>query len=52
MKLEKPLHVLRHYSMNPFIPEQKEVDLNRVQSIMAMQAMGLVKRLETVHQQK
>jgi NAD+ synthase (glutamine-hydrolysing) len=52
MSLEKPIHVLRHYSMNPFIPEQKEVDLNRVKSIMAMQAMGLVKRLETVRQQK
>jgi len=52
MALKKPDQILRHYSRNPFIPEQKEVDLNRVKSIMTMQAMGLVKRLETVHQQK
>ena len=52
MTLKKPEQILRHYSRNPFIPEQKEVDLERVKAIMTMQAMGLVKRLQTVHQQK
>jgi len=52
MELKKPASLHRHYSMNPFIPEQKEIDLDRVKSIMDMQAMGLVKRLRTVRQQK
>lgn len=48
-KMEK---TLRHYSMNPFIPEGKEIDLERVSLVMKMQAMGLVKRMQTVHQKK
>jgi NAD+ synthase (glutamine-hydrolysing) len=51
-----PLQIIpklrRHYSANPFIPETKTTDLERVSLIMKMQAMGLVKRLETVHQKK
>jgi NAD+ synthase (glutamine-hydrolysing) len=46
----KPLAKLsRHYSMNPFIPEQKEVDLDRVNLIIAMQAQGLAQRLRAIH---
>ncbi len=52
MKLETPDKILRHYSRNPFIPEQEEIDLKRVQTILDIQAMGLVKRLKTVHQSK
>lgn len=52
MELRAPLLLNRHYSMNPFIPEQREIDLDRVKSILDMQAMGLAKRLKTVHQQK
>ncbi len=52
MELETPKKLLRHYSRNPFIPEQEEVDLSRVQTILDIQAMGLVKRLKTVHQNK
>ena len=52
MELEAPDKILRHYSRNPFIPEQEEIDLKRVQTILDIQAMGLVKRLKTVHQNK
>lgn len=52
MKLEKPEHLLRDIPQNPFIPNEKHVDLERVQTILSMQAMGLVKRLETVRQKK
>ncbi len=52
MELSVPENILRHYSRNPFIPEQKEIDLSRVQTILDIQAMGLVKRLKTVHQNK
>jgi NAD+ synthase (glutamine-hydrolysing) len=52
LPLSLPEKLERHYSKNPFIPEQNEVDLERVSLILKMQAMGLVKRLETVHQKK
>ncbi len=52
MKLETPNSLLRHYSRNPFIPEGKEIDLKRVQTILDIQSMGLVKRLHTVRQNK
>ncbi|MDD5884534.1 MAG: NAD(+) synthase [Erysipelotrichaceae bacterium] len=52
LPLVTPSVIHRHYAMNPFIPEQKEIDLERVKTILAIQAMGLVKRLQTVHQQK
>jgi NAD+ synthase (glutamine-hydrolysing) len=39
----------RHFSRNPFIPESKEVDLNRVSLILLMQAKGLAQRLEAIH---
>ena len=52
IKLDTPSKLLRHYSRNPFIPEKKEIDLKRVQTILDIQAMGLVKRLKTVHQNK
>ncbi|MCQ2772038.1 MAG: NAD(+) synthase [Bacilli bacterium] len=45
-------HLLRHYSKNPFIPESEEVDFKRVQSILDIQAAGLIKRLKTVRQKK
>jgi NAD+ synthase (glutamine-hydrolysing) len=49
MPLQRPETLLRHYSMNPFIPEKKEVDLERVSLILRMQAMGLAQRLEAIH---
>ena len=52
LELNVPEKIFRHYSRNPFIPEQKEIDLSRVQTILDIQAMGLVKRLKTVHQNK
>ena len=52
LPLETPKTLHRHYARNPFIPEQKEIDLERVKTILSIQAMGLVKRLQTVHQQK
>ncbi len=52
MKLETPSKLLRHYCQNPFIPEKKEIDLKRVQTILDIQSMGLVKRLHTVRQNK
>lgn len=52
LSLNAPDKLLRHYSKNPFIPEQKEIDLERVKAILNIQAMGLVKRLKTVHQDK
>jgi NAD+ synthase (glutamine-hydrolysing) len=39
----------RHFSKNPFIPEGKEIDLNRVSLILLMQAKGLAQRLEAIH---
>ncbi|MCQ2798920.1 MAG: NAD(+) synthase [Bacilli bacterium] len=44
--------LIRHYSKNPFIPETEKVDLKRVQSILDIQAAGLIKRLKTVRQKK
>ena len=52
MPLETPKALTRHYSKNPFIPETKETDLERVNLILTMQSMALVKRLKTVHQKK
>ncbi len=52
LELDVPSNILRHYSKNPFIPEKEEIDLDRVQTILDIQAMGLVKRLKTVHQNK
>ena len=52
MPLKTPSKIYRHYSQNPFIPEDKKIDLERVQTILDIQAMGLVKRLHTVHQNK
>ena len=52
MALEKPEHLYRHIPKNPFIPEDKNVDLNRVQMIIKTQAMGLVKRMQIVNQKK
>ena len=39
----------RHFSRNPFIPEGKNIDLNRVNLILLMQAKGLAQRLEAIH---
>lgn len=52
MNLKNNEDLYRHYSKNPFIPESKEIDLERVNSILQMQANGLVKRLKTVGQKK
>jgi hypothetical protein len=49
LPLQLPEKLERHYSKNPFIPEQEAIDLKRVALILKMQAMGLVKRLETIH---
>ncbi|MCI1245446.1 MAG: NAD(+) synthase [Bacilli bacterium] len=49
MPLEKPEKLERHYPMNPFIPEGKGIDLERVSLILSMQAAGLVKRLSAIH---
>ncbi len=51
LKLELPKKIYRSYSKNPFVPEG-EIDLTRVQTILDIQAMGLVKRLHTVRQNK
>ena len=52
MPLETPKALTRHYAKNPFIPETKETDLERVNLILTMQSMALVKRLKTVRQKK
>ena len=52
MPLETPKALTRHYAKNPFIPETKETDLERVNLILTMQSMAFVKRLKTVHQKK
>lgn len=49
LELETPSKPLRHYANNPFIPEQEEVDLDRVKSIMLMQANGLANRLRAIN---
>ena len=49
LPLARPKKLLRHYSKNPFIPEQKEIDLSRVQLILNMQAQGLAQRLSAIH---
>ena len=51
-ELKKKDSLLRHYNKNPFIPEKDGIDLDRVKSILSMQAHGLLKRLKTVHQDK
>lgn len=52
MPLEIPSKLIRTYDKNPFIPNTKAIDLKRVQEVLDMQSMGLVKRLKTVHQNK
>lgn len=52
LPLERPKTLIRHYNPNPFIPEKEGIDLERVKTILALQAMGLKKRMETVHQKK
>lgn len=52
MPLNRPQNLLRHYSMNPFVPEGEGIDLKRVDLILKIQEMGLVKRLETIHVKK
>jgi NAD+ synthase (glutamine-hydrolysing) len=52
MPLAKPLTLERHYSKNPFVPEKKEIDLERVTLIIQMQAMGLAKRFTSVNQKR
>lgn len=52
LDLKKKDTLLRHYNKNPFIPEKEEIDLERVESILTMQAYGLLKRLKTIHQNK
>lgn len=49
LPLARPKKLFRHYSKNPFIPEQKEIDLSRVQLILSMQAQGLAQRLSAIH---
>lgn len=52
MPLERPSSLTRVYKTNPFIPSTKNTDLTRVQSILDIQSMGLVKRLKTTRQNK
>jgi|LAHS01.1.fsa_nt_gb NAD+ synthase (glutamine-hydrolysing) len=47
--LDVPEKLLRHYSRNPFIPEGKNIDLERVSLIIKMQAKGLAQRLSAIH---
>lgn len=51
MPLETPA-LTRHYPMNPFIPEKKEIDLDLVKLILSMQAQGLITRLKAVHEKQ
>lgn len=52
LPLNPPKEILRHYSKNPFIPEGKDIDLERVKLVLRMQEEGLIKRLLTVKQKK
>lgn len=52
LKLETPKKTLRHYARNPFIPEEKEVDIDRVKEVLSMQVAGLANRLQAIHCQK
>lgn len=52
LPISRPDKPLREYKKNPFIPNEKEIDLERVKTILSIQAMGLVKRLETTKQKK
>lgn len=49
MPLAVPDKLERAYSMNPFIPKGKEIDLNRVSLILRMQAEGLLGRLKAIN---
>ncbi len=50
IKLKDKLY--HRYDKNPFIPNEKEIDIKRVQAILDIQAQGLVKRLKTVRQNR
>jgi NAD+ synthase (glutamine-hydrolysing) len=46
--LTAPAELLRHYPRLPFIPERKEIDLDRVATILDIQAKGLATRLRAI----
>ena len=48
LRLSTPKNIKRHYARNPFIPEEKEIDLARVNEVMDMQIAGLVGRLKAI----
>ena len=48
LPIKEPDHLLRRYQRNPFVPEGK-IDLERVRTILRMQAEGLAQRLRAVH---
>lgn len=52
MEIATPDKPLRHYARNPFIPEQEDVDLDRVKAIILMQANGLANRLRAINCKK
>ena len=52
LPIEKPEKVLRRYNPLPFVPHGGVFDEERVETILKIQAMGLIKRLETVGQKK
>jgi len=52
LSLDAPAILNRHYNPNPFIPEKEEVDLERAQTVLSIQAMGLKRRLEAIGQKK
>ena len=49
LRLSTPENIKRHYARNPFIPEEKEINLDRVNEVMDMQIAGLVGRLKAIN---
>ncbi len=51
LNVNKP-ELTRFYPPNPFIPGGNKVDLNRVNQILKIQAMGLYQRMHAIHCKK
>ena len=49
LRLSTPKNIKRHYARNPFIPEEAEINLDRVNEVMDMQIAGLVGRLKAIN---
>lgn len=51
LNIKKP-EITRYYPQNPFIPGSSNVDIERVNQILKIQAMGLYQRMHSIHCKK